>query len=155
MRQEIGPIGNTDKEENKEKHASIMLKKLCNKCHQNRKLSSFTHQMDGTNGLRSVCKNCDKRLRNDYGKRLRQTVFDHYGPCVYCKISDQDILTIDHINNDGAIKRKTREHSKGYHFYGWIIRNNFPTDLQALCWNCQYKKRLKYRYEKEMAAMGK
>lgn len=25
-------------------------------------------------------------------------------------------------------------------FYEWIIRNNFPKDLQILCWNCNMGK---------------
>lgn len=52
-----------------------------------------------------------------------------------------DFLTIDHINNNGAEHRRKLFGNRligGYAFYTWIIKNNFPEDLQVLCMNCQF-----------------
>lgn len=81
---------------------------------------------------------CNKSSKLDYGK-LKQVVYDHYGwTCATCGISDERVLSIDHINNDGGIQRRK---IRGNTFLKWIIKNNFPTDLQILCMNCQWIKR--------------
>lgn len=54
------------------------------------------------------------------------------------------IETIDHPNNDGGKHRKElfgKRGYAGYHFYQWLIKNNFPPDYQVLCFNCQWIKR--------------
>lgn len=91
-----------------------------------------------------------KRLRNKWlapwrkvnSKRLLDIVLDHYGrqcACTGCHFHTNPIdcvfLTIDHKNNDGYKSRRA-----GMGLYYWIIRNNFPADLQTLCWNCNLGK---------------
>jgi RNA 3'-terminal phosphate cyclase len=54
-------------------------------------------------------------------------------------------LTIDHINGGG--KKHERElKKKGIMLYDWLIKNNFPPEmegqLQVLCNNCQAIKRV-------------
>ena len=44
-------------------------------------------------------------------------------------------LTIDHVNRDGAQRRRERE-AMGYGFYRQIVKTGFPADLQVLCFNC-------------------
>jgi len=117
------------------------MKKFCKKCQQFKNIDEFTKQAGCKDGRRTTCKTCHCLVQRERRKRNREVVFDHYGSCKMCGNSDRDILTIDHINDDGNIKRKTGEHSKGPKFYAWIIRNNFPVDLQSLCWNCQHKKK--------------
>ena len=57
--------------------------------------------------------------------------------CNKCGFDENiDALTIDHIDN-----KKKEDAGKGY-FYTWIIKNNFPNNLQVLCMNCQFIKRL-------------
>lgn len=63
----------------------------------------------------------------------RAIVIDHYGGhCKCCGETTHQFLEIDHINSDG------REHriSTGRHVMEWIIKNNFPDNLQVLCANC-------------------
>ncbi len=68
----------------------------------------------------------------------KEIVFNHYGnKCVCCGETIKEFFTIDHINNDGAEQKRKY---KIYHFYRWIIRNDFPKDLQILCANCNYAK---------------
>ena len=48
---------------------------------------------------------------------------------------------IDHINNDGNKQRKNGKYTGGTaNFYYWIKTNNYPTDLQVLCYNCNMAK---------------
>ncbi|KKL68019.1 hypothetical protein LCGC14_2129140 [marine sediment metagenome] len=82
----------------------------------------------------------DKQRRKD----RRQRIIDHYGgKCVCCGESEPVFLSIDHINNDGADHRAniTKKKGRGKQagsttMYKWIERNNYPTDLQLLCHNC-------------------
>ena len=70
----------------------------------------------------------------------KQIVLDFYSnntlSCKNCNINDTDVLTIDHINNDGY---KHRKEIKG-NLYFWLIKNNFPEGFQVLCFNCNHKK---------------
>jgi len=58
--------------------------------------------------------------------------------CACCGETEIDFLSIDHINNDGAKYRGKYRKT----FYNWIIENNCPDDLQVLCMNCQFGKKL-------------
>lgn len=68
-----------------------------------------------------------------YWHQRRLTVVNHYGgKCQCCGVTQHEFLDVDHINCDGTRHRN----SINCHFYEWIIRNNFPTNLQLLCANC-------------------
>ena len=91
------------------------------------------------------CRDKEKIYRK--GKRLRnkQDVVQHYGGrCACCGEVRISMLTIDHINNDGARQRtelfgkRTGGGSMG--FYNWIRRNGYPPSLQVLCGSCQLSK---------------
>ena len=89
-----------------------------------------------------------RKTRRDYNKRKRQElkniVYGHYGAVCsnpLCKDSRIEVLTLDHVNNDGFFLRKI--HGTGLSLYSWIIKNNFPSYLQVLCWNCNL---CKYHY---------
>jgi hypothetical protein len=70
-------------------------------------------------------------------------VFRHYGgKCLHCGVSDFEVLTIDHINNDGAAHRKRLWDSSGRAIYKYLIENDFPPGYQILCRNCNWKKYL-------------
>ncbi len=62
--------------------------------------------------------------------------------CINCKIDELAVLSIDHINDDGY-KLKKYEREKLY----WDLRKELEAgkkrfDLQVLCMNCQYRKRM-------------
>lgn len=103
----------------------------------------------GCNNLAAInhtqCKVCSEKylaLR----KALKEKVMIHYGhKCncgCGCQVANINHLTIDHINNDGHIHRKQlgTKVRGGQAFYRWIVKNNFPKDLQILCWNCNCAK---------------
>lgn len=86
----------------------------------------------------------NKNLKRQKNKEI---VFEHYGKnCVHCGNDNLDILTIDHVNNDGAEHRKKIK-ARGSLFYKYLIINDFPNNppLQTLCFNCQTKKEILYR----------
>lgn len=76
--------------------------------------------------------------------RIRQhkrELMDKYGGCcVGCGISETAVLTIDHINDDGAKERRTKRLT-GYNFYHALLKIPRRSDLQVLCCNCQNRKR--------------
>lgn len=81
------------------------------------------------------------------GYRLKLEVLTYYGPdkhlgCCWssCEIIDIDMLTIDHINNDGAEDRK--KGLKGVPLYGKLKKLGYPEGYQTLCANHQLKKEL-------------
>jgi hypothetical protein len=88
-------------------------------------------------------------------KDLKLEVLTHYGPehilqCSFsgCTICDIDMLTLDHIQNNGAEERKgLYGKNKGMsggsrRVYSRVKREGFPGGFQTLCWNHQWKKEL-------------
>ena len=74
-------------------------------------------------------------------------VLTHYSPeqelqCSWtdCHVTDIDMLTLDHINNDG--KKDRRKGLSGTSLYDYLMRNGFPEGFQTLCANHQMKKEL-------------
>lgn len=91
--------------------------------------------------------------RADYKKFLLEakiTVLTHYGKdghlqCCWpgCIETDVDVLTCDHINDDGAEHRKrVNGLNGGMSLYRLLIREGYPTGFQTLCWNHQWKKQI-------------
>lgn len=73
---------------------------------------------------------------------LKREVFMHYSggviKCTECNVSDIDILTLDHTNDDGAKHRK----EVGIRIYAWLKSIGYPAGFQVLCWNHNIKKEL-------------
>lgn len=75
--------------------------------------------------------------------RCRDAVFAAYGGyrCVCCGVDERLFLSIDHINNDGNVERKSGAYSSsGTAFYLWLRKQGFPAGYQVLCMNCQVGK---------------
>lgn len=73
-----------------------------------------------------------------YDIQLKQDVVDHYGEkCQCCGETNLLFLTIDHIQNDGALQRKTVVQG-GIKFYAFLRKNNYPDKdkYRVLCFNC-------------------
>ena len=99
-------------------------------------------------------KNADKiKARHRIiGKAYRQNrkleVLTHYGKngrlqCCWqdCEINDPDLLTIDHIQNDGGCQRRNGQ-GLGLKLYTDLRKRNYPDGFQTLCWNHQMKKEI-------------
>ena len=65
--------------------------------------------------------------------------------CAQCRIHDIDVLTIDHIHNNGAVERRTLKKYGGIDFYRHLRKNGYPDGYQVLCMNCNLKKEVKNR----------
>lgn len=84
------------------------------------------------------------RRQNNQARKLR--ILGHYSQgdiprCVQCGERDVDVLTIDHINNDGRQHRRNLGRW-GTNFYRWLEKNDCPSGYQTLCFNCNMKKRM-------------
>jgi hypothetical protein len=78
-----------------------------------------------------------------YRDKLKEIVYDYYGRrCACCGETEPMFLSIDHVNNDGYALRKYKGHPQQGHvrFLRWLIDNNFPSDYQILCMNCNFGK---------------
>jgi hypothetical protein len=85
----------------------------------------------------------------DYRLGVKTEVLAHYGKkgelkCCWqdCEITDVDILTLDHVNNDGAQERRTRPNNNGASFYIRLRYEGYPNGFQTLCCNHQWKKEI-------------
>lgn len=104
-----------------------------------------------------ILRKSDKKRENDPKRKLFQNgcrrrghhrnkikVLKLYGlKCAYCGEDRYELLTVDHINNDGAKHRKTKEYKRlnvgG--MYGYLAKSEFRPDLyQILCHNCNSAK---------------
>jgi RNase P subunit RPR2 len=76
-----------------------------------------------------------------YRKNLRNDVITHYGGrCVCCGEDREVFLALDHIDGGGRAHRK--EVGTGHNFYLWVKKNGYSSDLQVLCHNCNWAKRM-------------
>lgn len=89
-------------------------------------------------------------LQRKHVEILKREVLAHYGlggkaVCNWagCGIDDVDLLTLDHVNNDGGAHRKaSKNHHSGRGFYHRLRSTGYPPGIQTLCWNHNLKKEL-------------
>lgn len=136
------------------KHRTIkeIEQKRCPKCQKWKPLNLFNKHPSHSDGVQSHCRKCNIGKRNKRYQKMKDLCFEHYGGyvCVHCGITDEDVLTLDHINDDGVRMTKLaglRRRHGGQAYYHWLVRNNFPPEhkLQVLCANCQLIKEKKRR----------
>lgn len=88
-------------------------------------------------------KSGEKTSMQIWHANLRKETFDAYGGrCACCGEDQLEVLTIDHVNNDGAEHRKIT--GAGSRFYAWLRKEGFPQDgrFQILCFNCNIAKKI-------------
>lgn len=68
--------------------------------------------------------------------RLQHQAIVAYGGyrCACCGETEPLLLTLDHINNDGA--RHRRQLGGSMPLYQWLRDNNYPPGFQVLCASC-------------------
>lgn len=77
--------------------------------------------------------------RREYYHNQKAAVLAHYrNECECCGETEPDILTVDHINGDGAEHRKIVPAQR---IYAWLIANEFPPGFRVLCFNCNHRSR--------------
>jgi hypothetical protein len=86
------------------------------------------------------CKECYERQReaNDkWREKVRKEVFDAYGgKCACCGETKTAFLSIDHINQDGAARRRAKLDGTGAQLYSQLRSRGFPPGYRLLCHNC-------------------
>jgi len=69
-------------------------------------------------------------------------ILAHYGQsCACCGESTVKLLTVDHIENNGKEHGTANTRYKGYALYETLIRLQYPTGIQILCFNCNIGRR--------------
>ena len=84
-------------------------------------------------------KKCNEIFKK-YATKLRRDVIKGYGgKCVKCGFNDKRALQIDHVNGGGTKERKLLSN---HQIFLRIKKENFPTQYQILCANCNSIKRI-------------
>lgn len=72
-------------------------------------------------------------------KMMRLLIIEKYGgKCACCNETEENFLSLDHINGNGNKHRKELSKTRGDGIYPWIIENRFPPEFQILCMNCNW-----------------
>ena len=106
-----------------------LAKGLCATCYSSR------------GGNTRYCDKCLEAIRRS-SQKLRhsdtESALHHYGGiCVFCDESYTPFLTFDHKNDDGAaIRRQVMGKNGGFNICSWLRLNNYPDNIQILCFNC-------------------
>lgn len=92
-----------------------------------------------------TCREIGKRTAKESADRAKAEVLDRYGgpvcACPGCGETIVEMLTIDHINENGAEhRREIGKNCLGHHFYRWLRNNDYPEGYQVLCFNCNVAK---------------
>ena len=141
-------------------------KVVCQECSDRRKVVSFNrHKRNLANGIcadcskphdraKTLCEDCSKIRVDEFRnkrKEIKLFIINHFGnKCKECGEADIRCLSLDHVNNDGYLDKKS-EKGKRQITPTWyaklykLIRENkpLPRELQLLCFNCHAKKDLK------------
>lgn len=117
------------------------MKKKCTKCQKILFKDEFRKISSRNNKPYPSCNVCENKARRYQNRINKLKVIGHYSnesfQCACCFESNIEFLTIDHINNDGAEKRRTDPNQSK--IYNWIISNNYPKDMfRILCINCNF-----------------
>lgn len=87
-----------------------------------------------------------------WNAQIKLECLTHYGPdeslqcsAVGCIVQDLDMLTLDHINNDGAEDRNNGRNCTGVRLYYVLKREGYPSGFATLCCNHQSKKEMMRR----------
>lgn len=109
--------------------------KECFNCKEIKEIDKFYRNPDGSI-RKHVCQAC-------YGRReraqLKLQAIEAYGSkCACCGEEHPYFLTLDHINNDGAVHREKYNEQQ---IYREARREGWPKDrFQLLCMNCNFAK---------------
>lgn len=122
---------------------NIRQARYTHKCKAEKKCSRCAAPTDGQFNLCDTCRHAVSIYRKTLRKDLKLEAFQKYGGpvCVCCGETHELLLTLDHINNDGAEHRRSLGYKKAA-FYEWLRKNNYPPGYQVLCWNCNMGKHL-------------
>lgn len=133
--------------------ATFETTRVCARCKIEKPKEDFRKGNSGY-GLRGYCCECTRitqlaryhrikeivlpRMRKERAAFRAEILSAYGGKCTCCGETESMFLAIDHKNNDGAKHRK--EVGKCQQFYRWLKKNDYPSDFQILCANCNWGK---------------
>lgn len=84
------------------------------------------------------------RSKDKRAKLKLEVIAGYGGACTCCGENHSDFLTLDHVNNDGAIRRMELGRNVGgtSTFYRDARNREFPPDYTILCFNCNIARSL-------------
>lgn len=122
--------------------------KICSNCKKELPLSEFHFRNKEKGILKGTCKahnisyhkkryilnkEAIDHYQKNYRKLLREKILFAYGnKCSCCGETEQDFLTLEHKNKDGAKHRK----EIGSHIYRDVVKQGYPDIFTLLCYNC-------------------
>lgn len=124
-----------------------------------------TYPQEKLSNLRVLCFNCNCGRRKEYlnipsekqtkdqryRTKLWKKAYDFFGPCKTCGDSNLVHLTISHIHNDGAERKRNGEPNSGLKLFANFRKQGWPENLKEdfclECYNCNCSKNI--RKEKE------
>lgn len=117
-----------------------LLKALCVGCGEKKRRWRRTYKRAYPERIRAELRRKDAKL-GDKNRALKDAVYAAYGGyrCVCCGETQKQFLTLDHINNDGNVHRRTDKTFRSYRYYG-IWRKGCTAALQVMCYNCNMGK---------------
>jgi hypothetical protein len=80
-----------------------------------------------------------RRRHRERAKRYwTEAMLDGYGRrCSCCGEATILFLELDHVNNDGALHRRSDPNMRNsYQLYRWVVEHGYPDSFQLLCANC-------------------
>jgi len=83
-----------------------------------------------------------KEDKKNFWSKVRKDVLDKYGrTCACCGESQEELLTIDHVFEDG--KKHRAEIGGSHSMYLWLRKNEKSDRFQTMCFSCNIAK---FRY---------
>ena len=123
--------------------------KICRKCGQKLILNE-NWKLSRAKKYIFICNKCENKRASEYHWQSIQQVMAFYSKqemrCALCGYSNIDCLTIDHIECNGAARRKI---SYNIDNAEKLVKRNFPDGFRILCRNCQWIEYGKYKKEKK------
>ena len=109
-----------------------------------------------------ICNDCEyERVKEYYWEKVQQVMAFYTNQkmcCDLCGYDNIDCLSIDHIDSDGAVRRKIKSNIDNAQ---QLVKRNFPSGFRILCRNCQwiaygeYKENRKYKVKKDEKIIAK
>ena len=110
-------------------------------CAKHPELKGDRHTSSGT------CVGCLHQNVATRREKRKSEIIEHYSNgmmcCAHCGIDDLEVLTIDHIEQNGAEHRRQvgirGKGTDGINLRPWLKRNGYPPGYRVLCFNCNVK----------------
>lgn len=131
--------------------------KICNRCRVSKPLDHYYYRSDQHRYV-TYCKKCiidmgktdvgrERKCRaaKKHSRKLKIETMNAYGGCFcnICNENDLNVLTIDHVNNDGWYERRLilkGANRAGNTAYAYLRKMGYPAGYQVLCFNCNMAK---------------